>query len=455
MPYSLPRRSSRRKAIARRASMKARANAVRPVATSFAKALDRIFAGYAGTSFRIRFWDGTEWQSHVDPPTFGVVLRTPGAWSALTSSTDEAALGACYVGGDIAVEGDLFVALRALPKIEQSVAASFSPATRWLQSWTFSILESVRRLMRNGLRHSHGRDAAAISYHYDKPANFYRLWLGQSMVYSCAFFPDVSVDLDTAQCEKMNLICKKLGLKPHDRLLDIGCGWGTLLLHAARHFGVSAHGVSLSKEQINFAEGAIDDAGLSNSCQVYLKDYRELRDVKLKFDKISSVGMCEHVGAQHIESYFADAHQMLVDGGLFLNHGITRSRQSPKKNSSFIDRYVFPDGELLTLSEMISAAESAGFEVRDVEDLREHYEETLHRWVAALKEHKEEVIQATSPETYRVYELYMTGSAEAFRRGEIALHQILLSKNADGRSSAVTIRSEWYRDSPRRADRPL
>lgn len=406
--------------------------------------LDNIFRNYDGIPFRITFWNGTIWQSSVDAPLFGVELKTEEAWKTLVSKPDEAALGEQYVAGAIEITGDLYSALRAFPQIEECISSNLSSLALWLHSTMIACQDGVRRTLRLGSLHSERRDAAAISYHYDKPSRFYQLFLGPSMVYSCAYFQNWHDDLTKAQHAKLDLICRKLDLKPHDRYLDIGCGWGSLLLHAATAYGVNAHGVSLSNEQVRFADEAIRKANRAASCQVYLQDYRELRNVHVKFDKISSVGMCEHVGHKNIGAYFADVHHMLMDGGLFLNHGITSNMCAKKKRTSFIDRYVFPDGELLTLSELVHAAESAGFEVRDVEDLREHYEKTLHCWVSALREHKAEVIALTSEETFRIWELYMAGSAEAFRRGDIALHQMLLSKNAAGRSSATKNRREWY-----------
>lgn len=418
---------------------------VYPADPSCGKVLDKIFAKYEGNPFSIRFWDGSVWKSSVDDSVFEIRINTEKAWDILIAIPDEAALGEQYINGSIDVRGDLYKALRALPAIEDSILSTIPDYALWLRNAVTIAADMLSRFSRLDFLHSQRRDAAAISYHYDKPSEFYQLWLGPSMVYSCAYFQDWNNGLTVAQTDKMDLICRKLGLKPHDRYLDIGCGWGSLILYANRKYGVSAHGISLSKEQVTFAEKAIRAANQDSACQVYLKDYREFRNVKTKFDKVSSVGMCEHVGQKKIDDYFDHVHHMLVEGGLFLNHGITSSMHAKKKRSSFIDRYVFPDGELLTLSEMVRAAEEAGFEVRDVENLREHYEETLHRWVMALQQHKEQVIALTNLQTYRIWELYMTGSAEAFRRGEIAVHQLLLSKNAEGRNSATKIRKEWYR----------
>jgi cyclopropane-fatty-acyl-phospholipid synthase len=413
-------------------------------ANSAAPLLNAAFRNYTGPSFAIKFWDDSVWYSEAEDFSFRLLLRTDDAWRALSSTPDEVSLGGKYVTGEIDVEGDLFMALRALPAIERSLLADLGSYAVKLSELRKRLVDQSSRALRWGAVHSKRRDSAAITYHYDKPSEFYVLFLGPSMVYSCAYFRDWRNDLNRAQRDKMDLICRKLDLKPHDRFLDIGCGWGSLVMHACEAYGVSSHGVSLSEEQVVFANRKIVERNYQTRCAVYLKDFRDLSHVRLQFDKIASVGMCEHVGLKNIDAYFREAYELLTPGGLFLNHGITRSASFSSKGPSFIDRYVFPDGELLTLSDMIHAAEDAGFEIRDVEDLREHYEETLHRWVEALSRNEREAVSITDRQTFRIWRLYMAGSAEAFRRGDIALHQLLLSKNDNGRSSATKVREDWY-----------
>jgi cyclopropane-fatty-acyl-phospholipid synthase len=304
----------------------------------------------------------------------------------------------------------------------------------------------MQRLTHWGKVHSQQRDAASIAHHYDKPPGYFKLFLGSSMVYSCAYFQSWSKTLDEAQTNKMDLICRKLDLQRDERFLDIGCGWGSLVLHAAMQYGALSRGISLSEQQVNHAARCINDQKVSSQCEVGLMDFRDLAWQKERFHKIASVGMCEHVGHKHIGEYFQHAYSMLFPRGLFLNHGITRRAGASQIGPSFIDRYIFPDGELLTLSEMVNAAENAGFEVRDVEDLREHYEETLHRWVSALNENEAEAVALTDAPTVRTWRLYMSGCAEAFRRGDIAIHQLLLSKNDHGLSSAAKVRNRWYQN---------
>lgn len=406
--------------------------------------LNSLFEGYAGPAFSVRFWDDSVWRRAAEGSVFEIFLCNQDAWLTLSTAPDDVSLGEKYIKGEIEVAGDLFLALRALPQVEYALRSnlptiSFRTAAKRLMSRT-------SRTLHWGAAHSKRRDAAAISHHYDLSPEFYKLFLGPSMVYSCAYFRKPSNDLYTAQCDKMDLICRKLELSGRDRFLDIGCGWGSLVLWAAEKYGVVGYGASLSQRQVQFANERIANAKREGQAQVYLSDFRDLSEVQAPVNKLASVGMCEHVGLGHIDAYFREAYRLLLPEGLILNHGITRSAHVANDTPSFIDQYVFPDGELLTLTEMIRAAEGAGFEVRDVENLREHYEETLHRWVEALCHHEREVIALTNHETFRIWKLYMTGSAEAFRRGDIAIHQLLLSKNAKGQSSAPKVREGWYRN---------
>jgi cyclopropane-fatty-acyl-phospholipid synthase len=406
--------------------------------------LDSAFKRYEGPPFAIRLWDGSSWSSHNDNPLFAIRVRTEGAWKALSTSPDDLSLGARYIDDEIDIEGDLYLALRALPLIEQAICNSLPSSATLLREYTAELADRVSRFAHWGAVHSQRRDAASIAQHYDKPASFYELFLGPTMVYSCAYFRSWANTLDDAQRNKMDLICRKLNLQSGERFLDIGCGWGSLILHARENYGALAHGVSLSQQQVDYAKHRIAARDQAAQCEVSWSDFRDLDEVHMPFDKIASVGMCEHVGLKNIAAYFREAYKLLLPGGLFLNHGITRCAVAPRKGPSFIDHYVFPDGELLTLSQMIQAAEDAGFEVRDVEDLREHYEETLHRWVEALNRHEQEAITLTDAKTFRIWRLYMAGSAEAFRRGDIAIHQLLLSKSNKGESSAVKMRAKWY-----------
>jgi cyclopropane-fatty-acyl-phospholipid synthase len=404
------------------------------------KLLDSLFQEYEGSRFGIRFWDGWQWYSHGNEgPACTIVLESPSALGALITHPNEVTLGEAFIHGDLNVDGDIF---------------SVFPITDYIlrrpRQWKQRIQENMAgfffdlgRYLKNGFLHSQQRDHFSISYHYDQSVEFYRPWLGKTLAYSCAYFGSKSDSLDQAQEQKLELICRKLRLHPGERFLDIGCGWGSLILQAAAKYKVFAHGITLSKEQAEVAQRRIQQVGLENSCTVELQDYRD-QLVFQTYDKIASIGMVEHVGLKNLPLYFRIARRLLKPGGVFLNHGIVRAHNSPTPRSSFIDKYVFPDGHLVTLSQAVQCAESVGLEVRDVENLREHYELTLRRWVEELRHNADIVRKYVSEGTYRIWLLYMAGSAAAFHRGDIAVYQTLLSAPEKGRSHLPLRREDWY-----------
>jgi cyclopropane-fatty-acyl-phospholipid synthase len=284
----------------------------------------------------------------------------------------------------------------------------------------------------NGKRHSKKRDAAAIGFHYDQPIAFYKNFLDSHMVYSCAYWDDGVNTLDEAQVAKIDHTLRKVRLRPGERLLDIGCGWGALVIRAAQQFGAHALGVTLSRRQHEEAQRRIAAAGVGDKVRVELRDYRDLRGET--FDKIVSVGMVEHVGRERLATYFRTAYDALRDGGLFLNHGITQQTRDGKgyRVSGFMDRYVFPDGDLVSVDTTLRGAEAVGFEIRDVENLREHYARTLRSWYTNLEARRDEIIAATDERTYRIWKIYMAGSARNFWRGQMGLIQTLLAKTERG-----------------------
>jgi cyclopropane-fatty-acyl-phospholipid synthase len=409
---------------------------------SKASILNAVFQGYDGPPFSVRLWDGWQWFSSAnDRPTCTVVVNNPKALTSLIARPNEVTLGEAFIRGDLDVEGDLL-------SVFQVAAHLFHrPHGLWQQfvekcAGTFF---EVAQWLKHGSENSKSRDRASIAYHYDLPVSFYEPWLGKSLVYSCAYFGNSPQDsLDEAQEEKLDLICKKLRLKAGERFLDIGCGWGSLVLHAAGKRHARAEGITLSQEQAATGRRRIDEAGMGDRCSVELRDYRELPNGKRNFDKIASVGMVEHVGFKNLPLYFGIVHRLLRPGGLFLNHGIARAATSPIPESSFVERYVFPDGRLVTLSETLRAAESQGLEIRDVENLREHYELTLRRWVAGLRQNADRLLQQVSNTTYRIWLLYTAGSAAAFRRGDIGVYQVLLSRPNKGDSGLPLTRNDWY-----------
>jgi cyclopropane-fatty-acyl-phospholipid synthase len=295
----------------------------------------------------------------------------------------------------------------------------------------------------HGRRHTKERDAAVIAHHYDVSNDFYRMVLGPSMTYSCAVFATPDTSLEDAQAAKYELVCRKLALKPGMRLLDVGCGWGGMAMHAAREHGVHAIGVTLSARQAELARDAVKQAGLDDRVEIRIQDYRDVLDGP--FDAISSIGMFEHVGAAKLDEYFARCFALLRPGGRLLNHGIAKrpSRRAAFSHRSFIDRYVFPDGELHEVGSVVSRVQNANFEVRNVEGLREHYGQTLRHWVANLEANWDEAVRLVGPGRARVWRLYMAASAIGFEGARTQIHQVLAVRNhADGRSD-MPRRPDW------------
>jgi cyclopropane-fatty-acyl-phospholipid synthase len=407
--------------------------------------LESVFQGYEGPPFALRLWDGYLWASRPGAtPVCTIVVRNPATLAALLSAPNERSLGEAFIDGGLDVEGDIFSAF----SIAEHLFHRPRSLRRQIAETLAVALFGLGRWVRHGALSSRRRDRDSIAYHYDQPVAFFEPWLGQSMVYSCAYFRGAQEPLDQAQEQKLELVCKKLRLERGEHFLDIGCGWGSLALHAAGKRKARAYGITLSREQASFAKRQIERAGLGASCSVALRDYRELGAAGQQFDKIASVGMFEHVGLKNLPLYFRTAYSLLRPGGLMLNHGIARSPLLPARKDSFVSRYVFPGGRLVTLSETLRAAESQGLEVRDVENLREHYDLTLRQWVARLRQNTDSLLRLVSETTYRIWLLYMAGSAAAFRRGDIAVYQVLLSRPDKGNSRLPLSREDLYSAQP-------
>ena len=415
-------------------------------------------------TFDVRFWDGTVDRGPNPNPPFTLVLNRPAALRRMLLPPNELSIVESYLAGDVDIDGSMEAAsnlgeaiggrLRspmAIAKLVKMVIGLPGQSEDDLADTRFP--EHARNL---GPRHTPVRDAAAIQFHYDVGNSFYKLWLDRRMVYSCAYFRSPDDTLDDAQEAKLDLICRKLRLKPGERLLDIGCGWGGLIMHAAEHYGVDATGITLSENQASLAQERIEKAGLASRCRVAIRDYRTLADGDA-YDKIASIGMVEHVGLSHLPVYFASAYRALKPGGLFLNHGIVSLGEARPRSvgerifrkfwraDAFIDKYVFPDGKLTAASDAIAGAEAAGFEVRDVESLREHYALTLRHWVRSLEEKTQDATALVGPHTFRVWRLYMAASANAFATAAINVLQTLLAKpDARGRSSIPLTREDLY-----------
>jgi cyclopropane-fatty-acyl-phospholipid synthase len=404
-----------------------------------------------GVAIKVRCWDGSE----VGPPdaALRITIRNRRALRRLLWAPNELGFARAYVSGDIQIDGDVFAGLDELARVavpEQGPGVVVDRATKRALAKAVIKLGIIglppkppaeeARLV--GRRHSKHRDAEAIAHHYDVGNDFYRIVLGESMTYSCAYWakpPGPDFDLSDAQFAKCDLVARKLGLRPGLRVLDVGCGWGTFALHAARTYGAHVVGVTISHEQAEYARKRMVDEGVDELVEIRVQDYREVADGP--YDAISSIGMAEHVGAAMLPVYAADLFKLLRPGGRLLNHAIARRPGVPMafSKTSFIDRYVFPDGELEPIAMMVEAIEGAGFEVRDVESLREHYALTLRAWVANLEAGWDEAVRVTSGARARIWRLYMAGSALAFESNRIGVNQVLAVRPGPGGVSGMPL----------------
>lgn len=409
-----------------------------------ADAFSMIVPADRGVGFRA--YDG----SSAGPADAEVVLdvRSPRAVEYFASAPSQLGLARAYVTGDLEIIGDAYTALSKLYPLpldhltwrdKLELARSFAP---------FAIKRPApppqeRRL--GGRRHSKNRDAEAIHHHYDVSNRFYSYVLGPSMAYTCAVFPSADASLETAQEEKFDLVCRKLGLQPGMRLLDVGCGWGGMVLHAVKNYGVTAIGVTLSQQQALWGQQAIADAGLDNVAQIRFSDYRDVPESG--FDAVSSIGLTEHIGRANYPSYFSFLYEKLRPEGRMLNHTITRPSDSWQTHfrKSFINRYVFPDGELSGPSQVMTAMNTAGFEIRHEENLREHYALTLKHWCENLEANWDVAVSESSLGTARVWRLYMAASRLGFDINQIELHQMLGVKLGPGGSSGMPLRPGFDR----------
>ncbi|HFC09649.1 MAG TPA: class I SAM-dependent methyltransferase [Chloroflexi bacterium] len=425
-------------------------NAIRDKQVAAALAfLQAVFEDIHPRDFAVRFWDGSVWEAETDEPRFTIVLKHPGALRLMFRdlSTD-LSMGEAYIYDDFDIEGDIFevyrLADRLLDEADWSVGDKLRLGQMLLRLPKGDAKRKRDRAARlSGKRHSVDRDRQAIQYHYDVPSEFYALWLDKNMVYSCAYFKTGEEDIDTAQEQKLDYICRKLRLKPGERLLDIGCGWGGLVIYAAKHYGVEAVGITLSENQYRWANERIKQEGLEGRARVELRDYREVNEPE-GYDKLVSVGMFEHVGEEMLPVYFQQAYKLLKPGGVFLNHGIAREANVPWQRNTFGDKYVFPDGELEPIWLTLKVAQEVGFEVRDVESLREHYALTLRHWVQRLEAHHEEALKYVDEVTYRIWRLFMSGSSYNFLKDHHELYQTLLVKSEHGPSGLPWTREDWY-----------
>jgi|SRR5579864_585021 len=410
--------------------------------------VEELLRDYHPRNFAVELWDGT--QLAPDPGQFCRFtwkINHPRALRAIFRSNRQVALGEAYVYGDFDLAGDI---LAIFPLAEHLARKRWSAREKLRIGSLLLALpgtdhhqHSAARL--DGRPHSKSRDRNAVSFHYDVSNDFYRLWLDSNLVYSCAYFQSADDTIDAAQEQKLDYICRKLRLQPGERLLDIGCGWGGLIIHAAQKYGVQAIGITLSQQQLDVAQARIENGDISSRCEVRLLDYRDARQLG-DFDKLVSVGMVEHVGENKLAEYFHVAFSLLKPGGVFLNHGIGRAGNRPRPaEPTFTDVYVFPDGELVPIATTLRHAEEAGFELRDVENLREHYFLTLCQWLRRLEASEEEARKLVGEVKYRIWRLYLAGSAYYFRSAKLDLYQSLLIKSENGCSGMPLTRADWYR----------
>lgn len=417
--------------------------------------LKRLLQGFAGGA-DLRLWNDSSHSVGEGPPAFTLVLRDPMLLRSLVTTRGPVLLADAYFRGQIDVEGDLYSALALkghfegleLPwrdKLAMLLDAWRLPSSTNSRAATAKAGTLLTRLARRFSRqHTRDSDRQAIAFHYDVSNDFYALWLDTERVYSCAYFKTPEDTLDEAQRNKLEHVCRKLRLQPGERLLDIGCGWGALVCWAARHHGVRAHGVTLSQAQHDFAQQRIVDEGLQGLVTVELRDYRDLQGEAI-YDKVSSVGMFEHVGLANMPTYLATVDRVLRPGGLFLNHGITHDEEGWNHTvaTEFINRYVFPDGEFDCVSNIQLGMERAGFEIQDVEALRRHYALTLRHWVQRLEANRDAALCEVDEPTYRVWRLYMAACALEFEAGGTGIYQILASRRGVETSLPLT-RQDLY-----------
>lgn len=414
--------------------------------------LDELITSLIGANppIRITAYDGTDMgptdaATHIDIKSRDAVQRI------IAARGQEIGFSRAIVAGEIEVHGDIFGLfdvnhLLASPSLDLQLLKG---AGKLVGVESLSDLRDLKRLAPppeeialKGRMHSRSRDAEAISSHYDVSNDFYDLVLGPAMTYSCAVFEDETNELATAQANKHDLVSRKLNLQPGMRLLDIGCGWGSMVMHAAQHYGVDAVGVTISVEQAERARKRVSDAGLSDQVEIRIQDYRDIPDGP--YDAISSIGMSEHVGGpKEIERYFTLARKLLAPNGRFLNHAISRATNfEGAGKTGFINRYVFPDGELHEIGATLTALQGAGFEARHMESFRLHYAKTLRMWVHNLESNWDNAVAEVGRGRAMVWRLYMAGSAVAFERNQIQLHQVLaVQDSAD--NATIPLLNDW------------
>jgi cyclopropane-fatty-acyl-phospholipid synthase len=413
-------------------------------ARTAAAALRLIFGERCARDFSIVLWDGTVLAAQHES-RFTLHVNDAGALRFAFRSPVDLNAGRAFVAGLLDCDGDIEAAVDELySALERFPKRKLPRLLVLLLRLPKTKAGSLREARLRGRMHSLRRDRAAIGFHYDQSLGFYSAFLDRALVYSCGYFDDGVRSLDEAQIAKIDYTLQKLRLRSGETLLDVGCGWGALVIRAVQKFGARALGVTLSERQHEEANRRIADLGIGDRAAVELRDYRQITGT---FDKIVSVGMFEHVGRSMLGSYFGNLFAKLQPGGLFLNHGIAAQtgRRAAGRARGFMGRFIFPDGELVTVSDALQIAERAGFEIRDLENLREHYVQTLRSWVQNLERNRNAAIAAAGEQAYRSWRLYLAGSAQGFRTGRLVLFQALLGKpTASGSVPLPATRRDLY-----------
>jgi cyclopropane-fatty-acyl-phospholipid synthase len=448
-----------------------------PAARTTREALGLLFGPPQQRAFAVRLWNGSEERPSGTAP-FTLVLQHPGALRRMFTPPSELNLAESYLRDDYDVEGDLERAtlladeiaervrpkavrlrlVRLLLRLPRSGGRDLRVDGRARAYGRGRPLPAFLRLPHYVLRHTRPRDAEAMRFTYDTGNAFYRLWLDEYMQYTCGYFRTGAEDLDGAQRAKLELICRKLRLKPGHRLIDVGCGWGGLLRYAAEHYGITGYGVTLSAEQAEWANEGFARLGIADRVRVEVRDYREV-PLDASWDRVTVVGMIEHVGVANVARFYARMHGLLQPGGLFLNHLIVCLYEPPaesgevgsgrvlRQHNEFIQKYIFPDAEMPTITEVVGSAERVGFEVRDVESLREHYVTTFRHWLRRLEAHADEARTLVGEPAYRAFRLYMAAFPPRFEGRWSGISQVLMSKPLPGgRTGLPRSRDDIYHD---------